>query len=97
MNNQIIQRPPAIHPEVIQRGIKRSLIKFSGGTRAPQEALIGPGTTTTDLMSHLGLSANDFSLSRGTGDSTFGMKETLYDKITDGDLLFITSRVDAGN
>lgn len=98
MKTELMNRPKnIIHPQIIQNQIKRVLVKYTGGTKQPQEALIGPGTTADDLLNHLGLSAQDFNLSRGTGDSIFGMKEPLYDKIIDGDLLFVTSRVDAGN
>ena len=98
MKTQIMERPRnTMYPEVMPSQIKRVLVKYTGGTKPPQEALIGPGTTTDDLLNHLNLSAQDFNLSRGTGDSIFGMKEPLYDKLIDGDLLFVTSRVDAGN
>jgi hypothetical protein len=86
-----------LEPEIIEPGIKRILVKFSGGMRPPQEALIGPGTTAEELLGHLKLSARDYNLSAGTGDSTFGMTEVIYPQVQDGDLLFVTSRVDAGN
>lgn len=85
-----------IEPEIIDADVKRILVKFSGGMKPPQQALVGPGTTAQDLLKHLGLSARDYNLSSGTGDSTFGMNEVIYPHVQDGDLLFVTSRVDAG-
>ena len=98
MKTQTINRPTiSLNPEIIQRQtVKRVLVKFSGGMRPPQETLIGPGTTANELLKHLGLSASDFSLSKGSGDSTYGINEHIYPDLIDGDLLFVTSRVDAG-
>ena len=87
----------SLNPEVIQRQtVKRVLFKFSGGMRPPQETLIGPGTTSNELLKYLELSAKDFNLSKGSGDSTYGLNEQIYPDLIDGDLLFVTSRVDAG-
>lgn len=99
MQTQTINRPPIpISPEIIPhaQGVKTVLVKFSGGARPPQEVQVGPGTSTQDLLQHLGLYANDFNLSLGPTDTTFGGNEVIYPKIKDGDLLFVTSRVDAG-
>jgi hypothetical protein len=85
-----------VEAEILEQGVKRVLIKFPGGMRPPQQALVGPGSTTQDLLNHLGLS-RDYALSAGTGDTTFGLSEIIYPLISDGDLLFATSRVDAGS
>jgi hypothetical protein len=99
MNTQRIhgeEQRMALTPE-IHKGIKRVLIKFSGGARPPQEVMVGPGTCATDLLEHLGLGARDYNLSLSTSlDSIFGVDEPVYPMIKDGDLLFVTSRVDAG-
>ena len=58
-----------IEPEIIDPDAKRILVKFSGGMKPPQQVLVGPGTTAQDLLRHLGLSARDYNLSSGTGDS----------------------------
>lgn len=79
-----------------QQGLKRILVKFAGGTRQPQEVLIGPGTTTSDLLNELKLDRNGFFVSKGTADSTFGIDETLYPLLRDGDLVYVSSHVDAG-
>jgi hypothetical protein len=79
-----------------QTGLKRILIKFIGGNRPPQEVLIPPGCTTSDLLKQLGLDPRGFSISRGTADTTFGFEEVLYPTLKDGDLLFCSALVDAG-
>ena len=84
-----------IEPEVLTQGTKRVLIKFAGGSRQPQQALIGPGTTSYELLRHLGLS-RDYALSAGTANTTFSGNEILYPLVNDGDLLFVSSLVDAG-
>ena len=79
-----------------EQGLKRILVKFAGGTRQPQEVFIGAGTTTADLLKELKLDRNGFFVSKGTADTTFGSDEVLYPSLQDGDLLYISSRVDAG-
>ena len=76
--------------------LKRILIKFVGGTRDPQEVFIGPGTTTADLLKELNLDTNDFFVSKGTADTMFGADEALYPQLEDGGLIYVSSRVDAG-
>jgi hypothetical protein len=75
---------------------KRALIKFSGGGRQPIEIVVGPGTTTSDLLKHLKLKPNDFIVSLGTPDTVFGHRENVFKAIHDGDQLFVSSKVDAG-
>jgi hypothetical protein len=79
-----------------QSGLKRILVKFVGGTRQPQEVFIGPGTTTSDLLTQLKLDKRGFFISKGTADSTFGIDENLYPALRDGDLVYVSSQVDAG-
>ena len=81
----------------VQPGVKRILVKFVGGTRPPQEVFLGPGTTTSDLLGQLKLDRRGFFISKGTADSTFGLDEVLAPSVRDGDLLFVSSHVDAGN
>jgi hypothetical protein len=75
---------------------KRALIKFSGGARQPQEIIVGPGTTASDLLKHLKMKPNDFVVSLGSPDTVFGRSENLFKTIHDGDQLFVSSKVDAG-
>lgn len=83
--------------EVIDRpaGTKLITVKFASGLRAPESHIIPPGATAAELLQQMGL-GRDFQLSKGTPDTVFGQDEPLYPNIQDGDLLFVTSRVDAG-
>jgi hypothetical protein len=77
-------------------GLKRAVVKFTGGRRAPQEILVGPGTTVADLLMGIGLSTTGFLLGKGTGDTVFGKDENLYPRIGEGDVIYCTANVDAG-
>ena len=79
-----------------EQGLKRILVKFVGGTKDPQEVFIGPGTTTADLLRELKLDTNGFFVSKGTADTMFGDNENLYPQLEDGGLIYVSSRVDAG-
>ena len=79
-----------------EQGLKRVLVKFVGGTRDPQEVFIGPGTTAADLLRELKLDTNGFFVSKGTADTMFGADEILYPVLEDGGLVYVSSRVDAG-
>ena len=81
----------------IQTGLKRILVKFVGGTRPPQEVFLGPGTTTADLLTQLKLDRRGFFVSKGPADSTFGVDENLYTALSNGDLVYVSSHVDAGH
>ena len=70
-------------------------VKFVSGTREPETLVIVPGITTSEILSQLGLGV-DFQLSKGTADTVLGQNEPVYPNIQDGDLLFASSRVDAG-
>ncbi len=81
----------------LQEGLKRILVKFVAGEKPPQEVFIGPGTTATDLFIELGLDKTRFVISRGTVDTTFGVDEVLYPSLQDGDLVYVSSHIDAGD
>ena len=81
----------------VEPGLKRILVKFVGGTRPPQEVFLGPGTTSADLLAQLKLDSTGFFISKGTADSTFGIDENLYPSLRDGDLVYVSSHVDAGH
>ena len=76
--------------------LKRILVKFVGGNRTPQEVFIGSGTTAADLLKELKLDTNGFFVSKGTADTMFGADQTLYPVLEDGGLIYVSSRVDAG-
>jgi hypothetical protein len=77
-------------------GLKRILAKFVSGDEAPQEVLIGPGTTTADLLRELKKDASNFSVSKGAADTIFGDNEVIYPQLEDGDLVYVASRLTAG-
>ena len=77
-------------------GNKRCLIKFVGGERKPTEIMIGPGTNTSDILKKLGLKPNDYMLSNGSMDSVYGADENIYPLISEGGLLYVGSRAEAG-
>ena len=78
-----------------QVDLKMVTIKFAAGLRQPETLALLPGTTSAEVLHQLGLGV-DYQLSKGTPDTVFGQDENIYGAIRDGDLLFVTSRVDAG-
>lgn len=80
-----------------QPGTKKVFVKFAGRTRQPQEVFVGPGTSASELLEHLGLRGNEFQISKGTPGTVFGRDEIVYPQIEDGDLIYCTSIVDAGD
>jgi hypothetical protein len=80
-----------------EQGLKRILVKFVGGFKEPQEVYIGPGTTASDLLKELKLDTKGFFLNKGTNDTTFGVDEALYPSLDDGDLVYVSSHIEAGN
>jgi hypothetical protein len=83
-------------PQEREAVMKFVTVKFSSGEREPQLLMILPGTTTSEVLNKLGL-GTDFLLSKGTADTVFGHQEPIYPLIEDGDLLFASSRIDAGS
>lgn len=83
-------------PQNPNPALKSALVKFSGGTRNAEEVLVGPGTTSEDLLDHLGLDNIDYGISWRTPNHYLDHHELLYPKIEDGDLLYVSSKVDAG-
>jgi len=75
---------------------RRVVVKFPGGHRPPQQIDISPGGTASHLLSHLGLNSKDYVISKGSAGTEFGANEDLYSASSDGEWLYVTSRVDAG-
>lgn len=71
-------------------------VKFVGGNRPHETFMVMPGTKPQDLLRQMNLGV-DFQLSKGTPDTVFGIEESIYGQLQDGDLLFVSSRVDAGS
>ena len=88
--------PELFQTNEIQSGIKRVRVKFSGGERKPEDVVIGPGTTSAELLDALEMDKSDFLVGKGTADSIFAKEEPLYPAIADGENLYITPTVEAG-
>lgn len=88
MNNnlQVMDRPT---------GAKLATIKYVGGNKPPETIFILPGNTTEEILFRLGLDEN-FHLSKGDTNAPFGFNEVIYNQVEDGQLLFVSSLVDAG-
>lgn len=82
--------------QMVPYGPKRVLVKFHAGTRPPQEVLVSQETTTRDLLNALTLAPEHFVIYRDSLDTTFGVEEELYPQMIDGDLVFASTKVDAG-
>lgn len=75
--------------------VRRVTMKFSGGERPSEVVMIQPGVTAGELLQQVGL-GNGFQVSKGGVDTVFGNGEPLWPRVNDGDLLYVTSLVDAG-
>jgi hypothetical protein len=81
----------------VHNSIHRTIVvKFPGGRRPPQQINVFPGGTASELLNHLGLNSKDYVISRGSAGTEFGDDEDLYSSTSDGEWLYVTSRVDAG-
>lgn len=92
MNNDFFSIPRVVDQ---QENAKLVTVKAASSNMAPTTLTIAPGITAGEALRRLGLGP-DYQLSKGTPDTVFGQDEPLYPGIQDGDLLFVTSRVDAG-
>ena len=75
---------------------RRVVVKFPGGHRPPQQIHVSPGGTASQLLNHLGLDSENYVISKGSAGTEFGADEDLYPSSSDGEWLYVTSRVDAG-
>ena len=70
-------------------------VKFPSGVKEAEQLLVLPGNTAKEILKKLELDGQ-YQLSKGSPDTIFGIDENLYPRIEEGDLLFVTSKVDAG-
>ncbi len=70
-------------------------VKHVGGGSAPIRRVVRPGIRTFELLREWGLN-DDFQLSKGTADTIFAPQEVVSENVFNGDLLFVSSKVDAG-
>lgn len=85
-----------IFPEVLDPRDKKVLVKFPGGTRQPQEVLIGPGVTAWDLMQKFDIDARDYDLNPSGSNRLLKKSDSLYPHVQNGGSLYVTSKIDAG-
>lgn len=71
-------------------------IKFPSGVKEAEQLLVMPGNTAKEILKKLELDGQ-YQLSKGSPDTIFGIDENLYPRIEEGDLLYVTSKVDAGS
>lgn len=75
--------------------VRRVTVKYAGSTRQSEIVAIQPGVTAGELLRQLNL-GHDFQVSKGGVDTVFGQGEPLWPRVNDGDLVYVTSVVDAG-
>jgi hypothetical protein len=76
---------------------RRVVVKFPGGHRPPQQIHVSPGGTASQLLDHLGLDSRNYVISKGSAGTEFGADEDLHSSTSNGEWLYVTSRVDAGS
>jgi hypothetical protein len=65
------------------------------GTGQIRDVEIKPGTTAGDVLAQLNLP--DYLLSKGPNDPFFAATESIFDKVTDGEKLFASTKADVGD
>jgi hypothetical protein len=75
---------------------KRLALKFPGGRRGTEMAIITASTTTRDLLTRLGLDPTGYEVLDGRNDHSFQLDEVLFARVADGDLVHISARIDVG-
>ena len=75
--------------------VRRVTVKYAGSMRPSESVMIQPGVTAGELLRQLNL-GNGYQVSKGGVDSVFGNAEPLWPRVNDGDLVYVTSVVDAG-
>jgi hypothetical protein len=64
------------------------------GTGQIRDIEIESGTTAKDILNQLGL--RDYLLSKGPNDPFFAASESVYDKVTDGEKVFASTKAEVG-
>lgn len=71
--------------------------KFVGSSRATENLVIVPGTTARDIIQELGLPGAGYQLSDARNlDAVFAPDDIVYARVNDGDLIYLSSAVTAG-
>jgi hypothetical protein len=72
----------------------KKLAVVVAGTGQIRDAEIQPGTTAGDVLHQLNLP--DYLLSKGPNDPFFANAESIYDKISDGEKIFASTKAEVG-
>jgi hypothetical protein len=72
----------------------KKLAVVVAGTGNYQDIEIQPGTTAGDVLAQLNL--RDYLLSRSPNEAFFANAEPIYDKVTDGDKVFASTKAQVG-
>ena len=64
------------------------------GTGQIRDIQIEPGTTASDILNQLSLP--DYLLSKGPNDPFFAAAESVYDKVSDGEKIFASTKAEVG-
>ncbi len=64
------------------------------GTGQFKDVEIQPGTTAGDVLTQLNMP--DYLLSKGANDRFFAATESIYDKVSDGEKIFASTKADVG-
>ena len=72
----------------------KNLAIVIAGTGNIKDVKIQPGTTAGDVLQQLGLA--DYLLSKGPNEPFFAAAESIYDKVTNGEKLFASTKADVG-
>lgn len=64
------------------------------GTGQIRDIQIQPGTTAGDVLNQLKL--RDYLLSKGPNDPFFASAESIYDKVSDGEKIFASTKAEVG-
>ena len=76
---------------------KNLSIKFVGTNRPAETVSIQPGTSVQDVLRTIGLGDGGFTLTNPTKpDQVFNASSNLYALVEDGEMLAVSSGVDAG-
>ncbi|MBX7255925.1 MAG: hypothetical protein K1Y02_06155 [Candidatus Hydrogenedentes bacterium] len=60
-----------------------------------RDLTIMPGTTAEEIIREVGLPSN-YLITRGRGQSPFGQDENVYEKINNGEKIFLSTPVEVG-
>ena len=73
--------------------MKRLSVVVAGSGKI-QDIEISPGTTVGDVLTQLQL--REYLLSKGPNEPFFANADSLYDKVTDGEKVFASTKAEVG-